>query len=263
MKQNGRKKANSATSRVEVKNCCHRHTPRLTRAVLRAAPPPQPALHRHTPNLRCTPPPTTGTLTCVRRHPTCAATKPAHRHPTTPHPNLHTATLTNRSGARLTLFAPPRVTGLPCPALPCRAVASDGPPVTPADCTVLPAPPASVPPRSRLCFVWSAPTWPAAFSLLAFSLCASLVPCDTSSPTPHKATMATDRPAPTLCARRLRDADESDPHFRPRRLCSHLRRARSDQDDQPAAGHAGARWPLHPFLFFLISHWTINPRIQP
>ena len=102
----------------------------------------------------------------------------------TPHPNLHTATLTNRSGARLTLFAPPRVTGLPCPALPCRAVASDGPPVTPADCTVvLPAPPASVPPRSRLCFVWPAPTWPAALSLCLHSPCAlSLVPCDTPAP---------------------------------------------------------------------------------
>ena len=84
------------------------------------------------------------------------------------------------------MFASPRVTGLPCPALPCRAVASDGPPVTPADCTVLPAPPASVPPRSRLCFVWPAPTWPAELSLLAFSLCASLVPCDTSSPTPRQ-----------------------------------------------------------------------------
>ena len=81
----------------------------------------------------------------------------------------------------------------------------------------------------------SAPTWPAALSLLAFSLCASLVPCDTSSPTP------TQRWPPTV-PRRLRDADESDPHFRPRRLCSNvLRRARSDQDDQPAAGHAGAR----------------------
>jgi hypothetical protein len=66
-------------------------------------------------------------------------------------------------------------------------------------------------------------------------LCASLVPCDTSSPTP------TQRWPPTV-PRRLRDADESDPHFRPRRLCSNvLRRARSDQDDQPAAGHAGAR----------------------
>ena len=47
------------------------------------------------------------------------------------------------------------------------------------------------------------------------------------------------------CAHRLRHADERDPHFRPRRPCSHLRGARSDQDDQPAAdetapSHAGA-----------------------
>jgi len=86
-----------------------------------------------------------------------------------------------------------------------------------------------------------------------------MVPCDTPVPTP-KATMATDRPAPTLCARRLRDADESDPHFRPRRLCPHLRRARSDQDDQPAAGHAGARWPLHPLLLLLHRHLAHRSR---
>ena len=75
-----------------------------------------------------------------------------------------------------------------------------------------------------------------------------------------KATMATDRPAPTLCARRLRDADERGPHFRPRRPCSHLRRARSDQDDQPAAGHAGARLPLHPLLLLLHRHLAHRSR---
>jgi hypothetical protein len=122
----------------------------------------------------------------------------------------------------------------PGPPLPCSSLRRP-PQWRLPNCTVLPAPTASVPPRSRLCFVWPAPTWPAALSLLAFSLCASLVPCDTSSPTP------TQRWPPTV-PRRLRDADESDPHFRPRRLCSNvLRRARSDQDDQPAAGHAGAR----------------------
>ena len=47
------------------------------------------------------------------------------------------------------------------------------------------------------------------------------------------------RPPTTLLPQALRDADERDPHFRPRRPCSHLRRARSDQDDQPA-GRAGA-----------------------
>ena len=58
------------------------------------------------------------------------------------------------------------------------------------------------------------------------------------------------RPPVTLRARRLRHADKRDPHFRPRRPCSHLRRARSDQDDQPAAdeagpSHAGAHGCLH------------------
>ena len=88
--------------------------------------------------------------------------------------------------------------------------------------------------------------------------------CLAIDPRPHPtATMATDRPAPTLCARRLRDADESDPHFRPRRLCSHLRRARSDQDDQPAAGHAGARWPLHPFLSVLYFRPALHEELRP
>jgi len=41
--------------------------------------------------------------------------------------------------------------------------------------------------RSRLCFVWPAPTWPAALSLCLHSPCAlTLVPCDTSSPTPRQ-----------------------------------------------------------------------------
>ena len=59
-------------------------------------------LRRH-PNLRCTatltcatPPHPTGTLTCVRRHPTCAATSNLRTATPTPHPNLHTATLTVR-----------------------------------------------------------------------------------------------------------------------------------------------------------------------
>ena len=67
---------------------------------------------------------------------------------------------------------------------------------------------------------------------------------DTTSPAHQRV----GTPAPDLllrpCARRLRHADERDPHARPRRPCSHLRGARSDQDDQPArqAGqsHAGA-----------------------
>jgi hypothetical protein len=150
------------------------------------------------------------------------------------------------------LFASPRVTGLPCPALPCRAVASDGPPVTPADCAQC-CPPRLLRSRrevSPLLRVACAHVACCALPVLAFSLCA--FPGALRYILAHpKATMATDRPAPTLCARRLRDADESDPHFRPRRLCSHLRRARSDQDDQPAAGHAGARWPLHPLLSVL------------
>ena len=74
---------------------------------------------------------------------------------------------------------------MPGPPLPCSSLRRP-----PSDACRLhsaaPAPPASVPPRSRLCFVWPAPTWPAELSLLAFSLCASLVPCDTSSPTPRQ-----------------------------------------------------------------------------
>ena len=62
-------------------------------------------------------------------------------------------------------------------------------------------------------------------------------------PTQRVGTPAPD-PSVRPCTRRLRHADERDPHVRPRRPCSHLRRARSDQDDQPArqAGqsHAGA-----------------------
>ena len=75
---------------------------------------------------------------------------------------------------------------MPGPPLPC--IASDGPPVTPADWKVLPGPACFGPAeRSRLCFVWPAPTWPAALSLCLHSPCAlSLVPCDTSSPTPRQ-----------------------------------------------------------------------------
>jgi hypothetical protein len=57
------------------------------------------------------------------------------------------------------------------------------------------------------------------------------------------------RPPKTLLPQAIRDADERDPHFRPRRPCSHLRRARSDQDDQPA-GRAGASCGLCTSLTF-------------
>jgi hypothetical protein len=99
-------------------------------------------------------------------------------------------------------------------------------------------PRASVPPRSRL------------LRGLLRSPCACVLSC-ASLP------LARHLPQPQRCVarpptRRLRDADERGPHFRPRRLCSHLRKARSDQDDQPATGHAGARWPLHPLLRYLL-----------
>jgi len=109
-------------------------------------------------------------------------------------------------------------------------------------------PRASVPPRSRL--LRGLLRSPCLRSLLRFP-----APCET----PSQPQRCVARP-PT---RRLRDADERGPHFRPRRLCSHLRRARSDQDDQPAAGHAGARLPLHPLLRDLLYRPALHEELRP
>ena len=89
-------------------------------------------------------------------------------------------------------------------------------------------PRASVPPRSRL-----------------LRACCALPACDLSCmrfPAPCETPAQPQRCVARPPTRRLRDADERGPHFRPRRPCSHLRGARSDQDDQPAdrAGSSNA-----------------------
>ena len=86
--------------------------------------------------------------------------------------------------------------------------------------------------------------------LLAASLrtpCALLpaLPCTHHLPTQRCGWHDGPRPPATLCAQVTTHADERDPRFRPRRPCSHLRGARSNQDDQPAAlqarpSHTGA-----------------------